>query len=95
MKSLNEIKIHACQLCGSTKLDVDVYKVGDSYEAKLSHLRRSKNYVLKVKYERGEIKVRDIKGKTIETIKTGKAKATPEKKVSPEKKEQSDSKDLQ
>lgn len=77
----DKIIVEACQLCGSTRLPVDIYLAGKNYEAKLSHLRKSKKFEMKVTYENNKIIVRDQKSKTVTTVSLVKNK-TPEKKES-------------
>ena len=74
MKSqLNKITIEAQQLCGSTRLPVDIYLSGKKLTIRLSHLRRSNIHIRKVSYEKEGIITRDNKGKVINTIKKVKA----------------------
>lgn len=90
MQSLNKTIVEAGQLCGRTKLDVDIYKVGSLFQAKLTHLRRSKNFEIRAHHERSKITFRDSKGKTVKTIELAK-KESPKKEAP--KKEQKEIKD--
>lgn len=87
MNSRNEILVQACQLCGATRLPVDIYKVVNDYQAKLTHLRKSKKFEMQATYEKDKITVRDDKGKTVYTVDL-------KKDQKPEKKESKQSKDI-
>jgi hypothetical protein len=95
MELLKELTVKAGQLCGATRLDVDIFEVDGALKMKHKHVRKSNKYVRRASYEKCFIIIRDNQGKEVERIDTKpKAKKEEPKTKETPKKEQAGNKDI-
>ena len=80
MNSLNDIKQLAVNMCQTHRQSVDIFELAGKLNFALTIDRNSGKYLQRLNYERGQIVIRDNKGKVIEKLGEVQTKKTAPKK---------------